>query len=199
MKRRLILLSLALAAGMVTVACSQTVYQEIVTYVNEFLPIAETIANMILATEAPGTVSQAQSIEGQINNDFQLVETTASQITTQNYADKRATILALAADANSQLSAYESALHITNPATLAKVTAFAKLGVAVIDEIVNALPAQNPSAAEVAKVKMKVGAVQVNYKSQFNRLVREKSGDPKVDAVLAKTKLFRHGILRQTY
>jgi hypothetical protein len=195
MKKR-VLFPIAALLLCFTVACSQTVYQQIVGYVNEFLPVAEAVANLILATEAPGTVAAAQPIETQINNDLQLIESTASTITTQNYSDKRAAILALANDAKTQLGAYLTATHVSNPATVAKVTAYVDLGVAVIDEIVNALPAQNASVAQLAVFNAKVGNVRVNYKKQFNHLTRAKTGDAKVDAALAKVKLFkRFGVL----
>jgi hypothetical protein len=173
-----------------TVACSQTVYQEIVTYVNEFLPIAEAVANLVIATETPAVASQAQSVETQVNNDLQLIETTASTITAANYSSQRAQIVSLAAYAKGQLNSYLTAVHISDPATVAKVTAYVDLGNAVIDEIVNALPAQQPSAKQMSAFKVNVGNIRVNYKRQFNRITAEKSGDAKVDAVLAKTPRF---------
>ena len=173
-----------------TVACSQTIYQEVATYVNEFLPIAETIANLILATEAPGVALQAQSVEAQVNNDLQLIETTASTITATNYGSQPAEIIALAADAKAQLSSYLTAVHVSDPATIAKVTAFVDLGNAVIDEIVEALPAQNPSARQLAVFRGKVGNIRVNYKHEFNRILSQKTGDPRVDAALAKQPKF---------
>ena len=82
----LVLVSVMLIVG--TVACSQTVYQQITGYVNDFLPVAEAVANMVLATEAPSTIAQAQAIETQVNNDLQLIETTAATITSTNYTNQ---------------------------------------------------------------------------------------------------------------
>jgi hypothetical protein len=188
----LLLSSILLIVG--TVACSQTVYQQVTGYVNDYLPIAEAVANMVLATEAPDTIAQAQVIEAQVNQDLQLVETTAATITTTNYADQAVAIKKLAADAKAQLAAYLTVLHITNPATVAKVTALVDLGDAVIDEIVNALPASAAPAKMVA-FKIKAGNLQSNYRHQFNRIIRAKTGDARVDGALAKVHQFRHKVL----
>ena len=193
MKKTLVLLVVSIMLIVGTVACSQTVYQQITGYVNDYLPIAEAVANMIFATEAPETLAQAQVIEAQVNQDLQLIETTAATITTTNYADQAATIKKLAADAKAQLAAYLTALHITNPATVAKVTALVGLGDTVIDEIITALP-QNASASKMVAFKIKVGNIQANYRHQFNRIIKTKTGDAKVDGALAKVPLFRHRV-----
>jgi hypothetical protein len=189
-------------------ACSQTEYTEIVGYVNEFLPVAESVANLVITFASPQDVATAQSIEAQVNSDFQLIASTAATITTQNYSDKRAAILALAADAQKNLASYLTALHISNPAAVAKAQAYVALGDAVITEIVNALPAANdgfpklvgvyPTQAQAdaalaqraAVTKLKLGKIRLNYKHEYNRITMAKTGDVKVDAVLAKQKLF---------
>jgi hypothetical protein len=170
-------------------ACSQTEYTEIVGYVNEFLPVAESVANLVITFASPQDVTTAQSIEAQVNSDFQLIASTAATITTQNYSDKRAAILALAADAQKNLASYLTALHISNPAAVAKAQAYVALGDAVITEIVNALPAST-SSVEMAKAPVKLGSIRLNYKHEYNRITMAKTGDVKVDAVLAKQKLF---------
>lgn len=195
---------------MFTVACSQTVYQQIVGYVNEFLPLAETVANLILATEAPGVVNQANAIEAQVNQDMNLIEAQASVINSQNYADKRATILNLAADAQQNLGQILIACHIQNQATVDKTKAFVALGNSVIQTIINSLPApaasaqfprlvgvyamreQADAAAQAAVTKVKIDAVMHNYKHEYNKILSSKTGDARVDAVLGKTKRFKH-------
>ena len=209
MRKQSLWVVVLIVVSMLTVACSQSVYQQIVTYVNEFLPLAETIANLIIATEAPQVTQQAQAVEAEVNNDLKLIEAEAATINSQNYADKRTTILNLAADAQQHLGQILVACHVQNPATVAKVTAFVALGNSVIDAIVQAVPAPTGSvefpklvgvyasreqadAARAGMAKVKVDAVMHNYKHEYNRIVSTKTGDPKVDAVLGKTKKFKH-------
>ena len=173
-----------------TVGCTTTTLQTVEGYVNEFLPVAETVANLVIATEDPSVAATAQSIEAQVNSDLQQIEAIVATITTQNYSDKRAAILALAQDAQTQLGSILTMAHIKNPKTVAEVTALVALGNAVISSIINALPPQNATTVQFAKLNVKIGNVQHNYKHEFNRIVSKKTGDTKVDAVLAKTPKF---------
>ncbi len=191
MKHRFLAVFLCIALLFTAVACNPSTVSTIEQYVNEFLPILETVANLILATEAPGVVAVAQPIETQINNDLQLIETNAATITSQNYSQVRQTILNLAADVQQQQGAILAACHVSNPATVAKVQALVALGNAVLQQIVNALPASNASASEMVSAKVKVGNVMTNYKHEYNKIVASKTGDAKVDAALSKSKKFR--------
>ena len=189
----MVLVCIIALAGMV--GCSATTVQTVENYVNEFLPLLTTVANLILATEAPGVLAIAQPIEAQVENDLQLVEAQAATITSQNYAQVRQSILNLAADAQQSEGQLLAAAHITNPATLAKVTALIALGNGVIQDIVNALPPANASAEQQKVAGVKVGGAIQNYRHEYNRIVSQKTGDAKVDAVLEKAPRFRRYLL----
>jgi hypothetical protein len=115
-------------------------------------------------------------------------------------------VSSIADSITANISGIEAAAKITNPVHAAALTGFVTLGDDLLNDVVNALPkpAAVPTtnsaglrtvsyvvtAAQVKVAQTKIQTAVKEYKLRYNALVSKRTGDPKVDAVLAKRSRF---------
>lgn len=186
------LLSITLALALIaTVACNPATVTTAENYVNTLLPYVEAAANIIIATEAPGVGALATTVEQAVNAGVQQIEALISAATASNVTTTRQQIVAIADNLKSQLTGLMTTAQIKNTKTQTEVTAFVTAADSLIDELANVIPPTQTTALS-AEQKVKVATITANYKHRYNTLVNTKTGDPTIDAQLAKAKRFRH-------
>jgi len=191
MKKKLSISCVVVLLLTMCVACSQTLLNEVESIVNTLLPVVETAANIVIATEAPEVAQTAQTVENAVNYGLAQIEQLIGTISTDNATTVRGQIVAIADALKAQLQGLLTAGQVKNPATAAKVTQLVGAADLMIDSIIAAIPAQQNtqlSASQKDAVKIAV----TNFKHNCNKVLNQPTGDAKVDAVLSKAPRFRH-------
>lgn len=184
---------IALCASMI--ACSSTMLKTIQGYVNTLLPVVETAANIIIATEAPEAAALAAKVEAIVNQGVAQIEQLIANINSANAQSTRQQVVVIADNLKSQLDSLMAAGQIKNQQTQYKVEQLVTAADLMINAIVAAVPANQTtelSAHQKATISIAVG----QFKHQYNAIVDQKTGDPKVDSALSKAPRFRHWYLK---
>jgi hypothetical protein len=203
------LAALVLCATMILTACSTAWITEAEEIVAALIPAAANLLTLIEALQGNGVSAQdlqaMQSASTQAQTDLQLINTLVTQYQQATDAATQATLLAQIQTAittvQSNLSGLLPALHITDPATQAKVTAVIGLILSEVQSLEAILPAVQPAVtsstpaakanakSKTAKVKPPLSASQ--FRASYNAIMTAKTGNAKLDGAAAKCKL--HG------
>jgi len=178
------LIAIVLGLAMITTACTTSMISTILGYVNTFLPIAETITGLVMATENPTSVASIQSVEQKINADLQEIQLLGAGYSTANATTTDQKILAVAKDIQININGILTSTNVVNPTTKLEVEAFVLLGDDLVNDIINSLPVSN-STVSASQVQFRTSTAVSSYKKRYNKLIRTKSGDARVDAVLS--------------
>lgn len=194
-KLGVICLAIALIVGGIGCTAGQlAIVTEVDNIVAMALPFAETAANILIGIEAPQVAVLAQAVETKVNAGFALIQSEVAALSATNGATVAKQVAATAAVLQADINQLNTLANVS-PAEQSVVKQLTTQLNSAIQEIVAALPAPNASMKATAGAKVKIGGVIVNYKRNYNRIVRTKTGDVGVDALLAKAKLFRHKVL----
>lgn len=203
------LAALVLCATMILTACSTAWITEAEEIVAALVPAAANLLTLIGALEGNGVSTQdlqlMQSASTQAQTDLQLINTLITQYQQATDAATQATLLAQIQTAittvQSNLSALLPALHITDPATQAKVTAVIGLilsEVQSLEAIIPIVQAPAQSSISVAQASAKLKAKNVKpplsasqFRASYNAIMTAKTGNAALDGAAAKCKL--HG------
>jgi hypothetical protein len=197
------LAALVLCATMVLTACSTAWITEAEEIVAALIPAAANLLTLIGALEGKGVSTQdlqlMQSVSTQAQTDLQLIDTLVTQYQQAMDAATQATLLVkiqtAIATVQTNLSALLPALHITDAATQAKVTAVIGLILAEVQSLEAIIPVITSGASaakasaklKTAKVKPPLSASQ--FRASYNAIMTAKTGNATLDAAAAKCKL----------
>jgi hypothetical protein len=203
------LAALVLCATMILTACSTAWITEAEEIVAALVPAAANLLTLVGALEGNGVSTQdlqlMQSVGTQAQTDLQLISTLVTQYQQATDAATQASLLAKIQTAittvQSNLSGLLPALHITDPATQAKVTAVIGLILSEVQSLEAIIPIVQPvatSSNSAAKASAKLKAKSVKpplsasqFRASYNAIMTAKTGNAKLDAASAKCKL--HG------
>jgi hypothetical protein len=203
------LAALVLCATMILTACSTAWITEAEEIVAALIPAAANLLTLIEALEGKGVSTQdlqvMQSVSTQAQTDLQLINTLVTQYQQATDAATQASLLAQIQTAittvQSNLSGLLPALHITDSATQAKVTAVIGLILAEVQSLEAIIPAVQPvvtssgsaakasTARKTKSVKPPLSASQ--FRASYNAIMTAKTGNATLDGAAAKCKL--HG------
>ena len=147
--------------------------------------LLEAAADVVISVGDPKDIALAQQIQTQVNTGVSQIETLAASITSANATTVRAQIVAVANAIKANISGLLTTAGVS-PAENAKVTELVTAADALIDGIVAIFPPSTPAATFSAEQKAQVKVAVTNYKLRYNKIISTKTGDPKVDAALAK-------------
>src|SRR5271163_2754511 len=204
---------LVLCAAMILTACSTAWITEAEEIVAALVPAAANLLTLIGALEGKGVSTQdlqlMQSASTQAQTDLQLIGTLVTQYQQATDAATQATLLAkiqaAIATVQTNLSALLPALHITDLATQAKVTAVIGLILSEVQSLEAILPLVQPvvqpvvasgNSAGKASAALKTKSVQPplsasQFRVSYNAIMTAKTGNATLDGAAAKCKL--HG------
>jgi hypothetical protein len=203
------LAALVLCATMILTGCSTAWITEAEDIVAALIPAAANLITLIEALQGNGVSAQdlqvMQSASTQAQTDLQLINTLVTQYQQATDAAMQASLLAQIQTAittvQSNLSTLLPALHITDPATQAKVTAVIGLILSEVQSLEAILPAVQPavtSGGSAAKASAKPKTTKVTpplsasqFRASYNAIMTAKTGNAKLDGAAAKCKL--HG------
>jgi hypothetical protein len=203
------LVALVLCAAMILTACSTAWIAEAEEIVAALIPAAANLLTLIEALQGNGVSTQdlqvMQSASTQAQADLQLINTLVTQYQQATDAATQASLLAQIQTAittvQSNLSGLLPALHITDPATQAKVTAVIGLILSEVQSLEAILPAVQPAvslSASVAQASAKTKTKRVKpplsasqFRASYNAIMTAKTGNATLDGAAAKCKL--HG------
>jgi hypothetical protein len=203
------LAALVLCAAMILTACSTAWIAEAEEIVAALIPAAANLLTLIEALQGNGVSTQdlqvMQSASTQAQADLQLINTLVTQYQQATDAATQASLLAQIQTAittvQSNLSGLLPALHITDPATQAKVTAVIGLILSEVQSLEAILPAVQPAvslSASVAQASAKTKTKRVKpplsasqFRASYNAIMTAKTGNATLDGAAAKCKL--HG------
>lgn len=199
------LAALVLCATMILTACSTAWITEAEDIVAALIPAAANLLTLIEALQGNGVSPQdlqvMQSASTQAQTDLQLINTLVTQYQQATDAATQASLLAqiqtAIATVQSNLSGLLPALHITDPATQAKVTAVIGLILSEVQSLEAILPVITSSASAAnASVKLKAKSVKPplsasQFRASYNAIMTAKTGNATLDGAAAKCKL--HG------
>ena len=203
------LAALVLCATMILTACSTAWIAEAEEIVAALIPAAANLLTLIEALQGNGVSTQdlqvMQSASTQAQADLQLINTLVTQYQQATDAATQASLLAQIQTAittvQSNLSGLLPALHITDPATQAKVTAVIGLILSEVQSLEAILPAVQPAvslSASVAQASAKTKTKRVKpplsasqFRASYNAIMTAKTGNATLDGAAAKCKL--HG------
>lgn len=197
-----VLLALILVITLTFTACSTAWISEAEEIVAALIPAATNILSLVAALKG-GSISTTdaamiQSAGTQANTDLQLV---ATLITSYDAADATAKpgilsqIQAALSSASTNLSAILPALHVTDPKTVAKITAIVGLVQTEIQSLVAIIPIVNPTAsAAMVKLATRQAAKTPPMKAKdfvkaFNSTMTAKTGFAELDAATPHCKI----------
>jgi hypothetical protein len=203
------LAALVLCATMILTACSTAWITEAEEIVAALIPAAANLITLIEALQGNGVSTQdlqvMQSASTQAQTDLQVINTLVTQYQQATDATTQASLLAQIQTAittvQSNLNLLLPALHITDPATQAKVTAVIGLILSEVQSLEAILPAVQPviaSSGSVAKANVALKTKTVKpplsasqFRVSYNAIMTAKTGNAKLDGAAAKCKL--HG------
>jgi hypothetical protein len=207
------LAALVLCATMILTACSTAWITEAEDIVAALIPAAANLLTLIEALQGNGVSTQdlqvVQSASTQAQTDLQLINTLVTQYQQATDAATQASLLTQIQTAittvQSNLGTLLPALHITDPATQAKVTAVIGLILSEVQSLEAILPAVQPvvqpgatSSASPAKASAKLKTTNVKpplsasqFRASYNAIMTAKTGNASLDGAAAKCKL--HG------
>jgi hypothetical protein len=204
--RRIWIVLILLAVVLVMSGCDASTISTIKGDVNTFLPTVKTIATLATSLGDPAAVPIVQAAETTVNALTQQLVTVASGVNASNAATAAQKVSSIADSITTNISGIETAAKITNPVHAAALTGFVTLSDDLLNDVVNALPKPTPvtttntaglrtvsyvvTAAQVKVSQAKIQTAVKQYKLRYNALVSKKTGDAKVDAVLAKRSRF---------
>lgn len=184
-------LMVSILAVSILTSCSTSVVETVGKYIQEFLPVAEIVANLVLATENPAAGAVAKAIESKINAELQEINVLVATYNSSNAVTVREKIIAISNDVRVNLSSIEDAANVTNPTSRIVIDQFVVLGNSILTSIINTLPPPNASVANLATAKVKSDSAMKDYKIRYNQIISTKTGDPKVDRTLAMSSKFQ--------
>ncbi len=204
------LAALVLCATMILTACSTAWITEAEEIVAALVPAAANLLTLIGALEGNGVSTQdlqlVQSASTQAQTDLQLINTLVTQYQQATDAATQASLLTQIQTAittvQGNLSALLPALHITDAATQAKVTAVIGLilsevqSLEAIIPLVKQSPAQPSTSVAQASAKLKTQGAKAplsasQFRASYNAIMTAKTGNAALDGAAAKCKL--HG------
>jgi hypothetical protein len=203
------LAAVVLCATMILTACSTAWITEAEEIVAALIPAAANLLTLIEALQGNGVSTQdlqtMQSASTQAQTDLQLINTLVTQYQQATDAATQALLLAQIQTAittvQSNLSALLPALHITDPATQAKVAAVIGLILSEVQSLEAILPAVQPvvtsgTSAAKASAALKTKSVKPplsanQFRASYNAIMTAKTGNATLDGAAAKCKL--HG------
>ena len=203
------LAALVLCVTMILTACSTAWITEAEDIVAALIPAAANLITLIEALQGNGVSTQdlqvMQSASTQAQTDLQLINALVTQYQQATDATTQASLLAQIQTAittvQTNLSGLLPALHITDPATQAKVTAVIGLILSEVQSLEAILPMVQPvvtSSASAAKASAKSKTTKVTpplsasqFRASYNAIMTAKTGNAKLDGAAAKCKL--HG------
>jgi hypothetical protein len=188
------LVSVVLCATLILSACSTAWVSQAEAIVAALLPSITNIITLVALAEGKGvSASDLQLVQKgatDANNALQEVATLIDQYNAApNKADALAKINAAIAVAKANLTDILPQLHITDPASQAKVSAVIGVVLQEITSIEALLPLVSSHPATAARLARAVSAG--DFQSRYNAALTAKSGNEPLDAGAAKLKL--HG------
>lgn len=207
------LAALVLCATMILTACSTAWITEAEEIVAALIPAAANLITLIEALQGNGVSTQdlqvMQSASTQAQTDLQLINALVTQYQQATDTATQASLLTQIQTAittvQSNLSGLLPALHITDPATQAKVTAVIGLILAEVQSLEAIIPVVQPvvqpavaSSTVAAKANTKPKTTKVKpplsasqFRASYNAIMTAKTGNATLDGAAAKCKL--HG------
>ena len=198
-------LAVVLCGILIWTACSTAWIGQAEEIVAALIPAAANLITLITALQGDGVSAQdLQLIEGastQAQTDLQLINTLITQYQQATAAATQASLLAKIQTAigrvRSNLGGLLAALHISDAATQAKVTAVIGLILAEVQSLEAILPlvhsggsmAQASAALKTGKMKPPLTAGE--FRASYNTIMTAKTGNATLDGAAAKCKL--HG------
>jgi hypothetical protein len=204
--------ALVLCATMILTACSTAWIAEAEQIVAALIPAAANLITLIVAVQGKG-VSTAdlqliQNSSAQAQTDLQLIGTLITQYQQAVDAATQATLLTkiqtAIATVQSNLSGLLAALHISDAATEAKVTAVIGLILSEVQSLAAIIPlVHSSSSTEQVSVALETGKIKApltasQFRRSYNAIMTAKTGNAALDGASAKCRLrglgFWHGV-----
>lgn len=198
------LLGLVLCITITLTACSTAWVADAEEIVSALIPAAANLITLIEALQGK-TVSTAdlqliQSASTQVQTDLQLINTLITQYQQATDAATQTSLLMQIQTAittvQSNLSGLLPALHITDAATQAKVTAVIGLILSEVQSMEAIIPLVHSSTMEQTRAAVKTGTVKPplsasEFRASYNAIMAAKTGNAALDGAAGKCKL--HG------
>ncbi|MGH9352331.1 MAG: hypothetical protein ACRD2G_09250 [Terriglobia bacterium] len=162
----------------------------------QILPIVlPMVTNLVAAvsllegeTISPSDLNTISQTANQVSTDLNLVGQLVNQYQSSPSTTTLSSINNALADVNAHLNALMPALHITDPATVQKITAIAMLINTEVSSIEQILPLVSGGQAHAtSRVAVPLNAAQL--KRQYDAIVTQPSSNAQVDAAFAKAVL----------
>jgi hypothetical protein len=204
--------AMVLCATITLTGCSTAWIGQAEQIVAALVPAAANLITLITALEGKGVSTQdlqlIQSSSTQAQSDLQLIGTLITQYQQAVDAATQATLLTkiqtAIATVQSNLSGLLAALHISDAATQAKVTAVIGLILSEVQSLAVIIPLVHPSSSmEQVSAALKTGKIKApltasQFRTSYNALMTAKTGNAPLDGAAAKCKLrgagFWHGL-----
>ncbi|MGH9343193.1 MAG: hypothetical protein ACRD19_05465 [Terriglobia bacterium] len=139
-------------------------------------------------TVSPADLNTISQTANQVSTDLNLVGQLVNQYQSSPSTTTLNSINNALVDVNAHLNALMPALHITDPATVQKITAIATLVNSEVNSIEQILPLVSSGQAHAAsRVVVPLNAAQL--KRQYDAIVTERSSNAQVDAAFAQAVL----------
>jgi hypothetical protein len=157
MKTKRLLIVPVMAVVLVAAACSTSWIQTAEQYIQIIVPAVEDVVGVLQLAGVKGVSSTAMTTVSnyaqQATTDLQSIGTLLTQYNSANATTTTQQITAAANDAKQNLNLILPALHITDTATVTKVTAAVNLAVNTIAQLQALLPATSttPTLAHLGK------------------------------------------------
>ncbi|MGH9377173.1 MAG: hypothetical protein ACRD1I_00105 [Terriglobia bacterium] len=164
------------------VKAAQQILPVVLPMVTNLVAAVSLLEGQTISASDLNTISQAANqVSADLNMVGQLVDQYQSSPSTTTL-DKINTSLV---DVNTHLNALMPALHITDPATVQKITAIAALISSEVNSIEQILPMVSAGQAHTA-AQMAVPLNAAQLKKRYDTIVTQHSSNAQVDAAFAK-------------
>lgn len=193
-----IVLALVLCGTMAFTACSTAWVSQAEQVIAVVLPAAVNILSLIAALKgtavSTGDATTIENAGAQVTADLQLISTLVSSYDTAEASAKPGIlgqIQSALATANTNLASILPALHVSDPATVNKITAIVQLVQAELSSLVALIPLVNPTATpEMVKLAQRQAAKAPplsakDFAKSFNKVMTAKTGNAQLDAAAA--------------
>ncbi|MGH9445489.1 MAG: hypothetical protein ACRD3O_07170 [Terriglobia bacterium] len=173
MKITKLLLVPALAAAMLAAACSTSWITTAEQYVAVLVPAVQDVIGILAIAGAKGvsttTLNTVSEYGVQATNDLNTINALLAKYNSANAATTMAKINVAANDAKQNLNLMLPALHITNAATVSKVTDAVDLAVNTITELEALLPSATSTTPTLRRAALKAPKPSA-LQQQFNQI-----------------------------
>jgi hypothetical protein len=208
------LVAVVLCTTIALTACSTAWIAQAEEIVAALIPAAANLITLIAAVQGKGVsttdLQLIQSSSAQAQTDLQLIGTLITQYQQAVDAATQATLLTkiqtAIATVQSNLSGLLAALHISDAATEAKVTAVIGLILSEVRSLAAIIPlVHSSSSTEQVSAALKTGKIRApltagQFRVSYNAIMTAKTGNAALDGASAKCRLhgagFWHGVGR---